>query len=124
MAGVRVTVDKSYKKNAENVVDYTLHERYAECGNAIGEEFIRVCTPFVPLRTGELASSGHVVNTSKDEVAVAWNKSKKGFDIARRQYYNDEYAHSGRRTDHWDQAAMAYEGDTFYKRVENILNGK
>lgn len=122
MAGVRVAVDKSYIKNAEEVVDFTVHERYAECGDAIGEEFIEICTPFVPWKTGTLASSGHVVNTSKNEIAVAWNETKKGFDVARRQYYH-EYAHDGVRTDHWDKATMAYEGDTFARRVEGILNG-
>lgn len=122
MAGVRVTVDKSYQKNAQNAVESVCYNQFGKNAYAIGEAFIRICTPFVPWKTGELAGSGHVVNTSKDELAVAWNKSNKGFDIARAQYYNEDYNHDGIRTDHWDKAAMSYEGDTFYKKVEDLLN--
>ena len=121
MAGVRVTVDKSFNKNAENAVNLIAKERFNEHKHEIAEEFIQICTPFIPLDTGQLIASGHVVNSGKDEVAVAWNRSKRGFDVAREQYYHP-HNHTGMRTDHWDQAAMAYEGDTFIARCEQILN--
>ena len=123
MAGVRVTVDKSYQKNAQNAVESICYNQFGENAYDIGETFIQICTPYVPWRTGELAGSGHVVNTSKDELSVAWNKSKNGFDIAREQYYHP-HNHLEGRTDHWDQTAMEYSGELFRQRCEKILNGR
>ena len=121
MAGVRVVVDESFKKNAVDAVDFTVHARYNQRKGEIAEEFIQICTPFIPYKTGRLIDSGHVVNSGKDEVAVAWNASNKGFDYAREQYYH-EHNHPIQGTDHWDKAAMAYSGDIFAKRCEDILN--
>ena len=83
MAGVSVTVSKSTLKNASTDIKALVGERFAECADDIGEIFIEICTPFVPYDSGELINSGHVVSGGKDELQVAWNRSKEGKDIAR-----------------------------------------
>ena len=123
MAGVRVKIDTSFLGEANTKVTALAKQDYYDHREEIGEAFIEVVTPYVPLRTGELINSGHVVNTSKEEIAVAWNKSKKGFDIAREQYYHP-HNHLPGRTDHWDKAAMEYDGELFRQRCEDILNGR
>lgn len=123
MAGVSVKVDNAFFGKAKTAVDSVTRAKFRENKEEIGDAFLEIVTPYVPLRTGELINSGHVVNTSGDNVAVAWNKSKKGFDIAREQYYHP-HNHPIQGTDHWDKAAMAYEGDVFRQRCENILNDR
>lgn len=122
MAGVRVDVIKSTLKNAEDAIESAVFDRWEECGPEIGEIFIQICTPFVPLKTGRLINSGHVVNSSKSGIYVAWDATRKGFDYARRQY-STPYSHPLQGIDHWDQYAMAQEGDTFIARVERELKG-
>ena len=124
MAGVRVIVDKSYQKNAENAVESICYNQFGKHAHEIGETFIRICTPFVPWRSGGLAGSGHVVNTSKEELSVAWSKTVRGYDVARRQYSDENLSHTAPRTAHWDKTAMSYEGETFRRNVERILNSK
>lgn len=122
MAGVRVDVIQSSLKYAEDALESAAFNKWEKHAHEIGEIFIEVCTPFVPLKTGRLIDSGHVVNSSKEGIHVAWNASRKGFDYARRQYYNSEYEHPLQGTDHWDQEAMAVDGDVFVARCEEELN--
>ena len=123
MAGVRVTIDKSCLEEAKEKVNFFARLKYRRKKEAIGDAFLEIVTPYVPYQTGELINSGHLVNTSKDEIAVAWSKTKKGFDVAREQYYHPHNHLSG-RTDHWDKAAMDYDGELFRQRCEDILNGR
>lgn len=120
---VKITVpDKEFVEEAEQIIGQLARDRYNERRLEIGEEFVQICTPFVPWDTGTLASSGHAYISGQDDLRVIWSRSKKGKDIASMQYYNRNYQHTGDRTDHWDKAAMEYESDTFATRVQEILN--
>lgn len=120
MAGVRVDVIQSSLKNSEEVLESQILDRWDEYSDEIGEIFIEICTPFIPLKTGRLINSGHVVRSGKEGIYVNWNATNKGFDYARKQY-TYPYNHPLQGTDHWDQEAMAMEGDTFVSMVERLM---
>ena len=121
MAGVRVDVIKSSLKNSEEVLGSAALDKWQTHGDQIGEIFIEICTPLVPKRSGDLINTGKVIASSKEGIYVGWQGTRRNFDYARAQYYNTEYNHPIQGTDHWDQAAMAQEGDVFVARCEREL---
>lgn len=121
MAGVRVDVIQSSIKNSEEVLESEILNKWDQYSDEIGEIFIEICTPFVPYKTGRLINSGHVVSSSKEGIFVNWNAVDRGYDYARRQY-STPYYHPIQGTDHWDQEAMALEGDTFVSMIERLMN--
>lgn len=126
MAGIQISVTNMLeaKNKLAKVADEICHEKYMANGPAIGEEFIEICTPFIPKASGQLINNGRVMSTKKDEVKVGWYRTRGDYDIARMMYYDSphHWEHEEPRTDHWDKVAMATEGELFRKRVGEILN--
>ena len=130
---VRVRINSNqFLREAKKAVGGVSKERYRECGPEIGEEFVQICTPFVPYRDGILAGSGDTTMEG-DSIRVHWAEEKKGYDIAHMMYYDDDgsgepdtkaWGHTPPQTSYWAETAMTYEGDTFRARCESILNGK
>lgn len=125
---VKVYVNKFQIREAMDIVSDIAKQRFCDNRLAIGEEFVQICTKYVPFdekneTETHLAYSGHAYISGKDELKAVWSRTKKGFDVANAQYYG-AYNHTPPREGHWDQAAMYYEGETFRKRVEAILNDK
>ena len=118
--GVEVSYDYDFIKDATKGVDNLVQRIYKNRRTQIAQAFIDVCTPFVPVKTGALRESAQILDDGK---AVKWsaNNPKSGYDYAERQYYDASLQHPRGGIDHWDEAAMAYEGDTFMQRVEEIL---
>ena len=56
-----------------------------ELRQAIGEEFVKVVTPFVPMRSGDLRESGRAT----DDGRVYWTSVHRGYNYADRVYDRD-----------------------------------
>lgn len=123
---VRIRINSNeFLKEAKQTVDGLTKERFRECGPAIGETFVQICTKFVPWDTGTLAGSGGTTMEG-DSIRVHWSEEKDGHDIAHMMYYDEprEWSHDGERTSYWAETAMAKEGETFKVRCQKILNGR
>jgi hypothetical protein len=122
---VRVTVPNLNKvmhqatKNADEIT----RQRFIEEGLNIGEEFVQMCTKYVPWKTGALAGSGHAY-LEGDRIRVSWSKKKGQWDIAWLQY-NLDYKHEDKnRGPEWDKRMLDINGEVFRKKVQDLLNGK
>ena len=117
--GVVVSIPYNEIRDSVRGLDDYVHRIYEGRRYQIAEEFIDLCTPFVPVKTGNLRLGASIVDNG---YAVEWSaiNPKNGFDYAPRQYYEYFY-HPIDGSDHWDEEMLLYEGDTFYERVKGIL---
>ena len=117
---VHVDIDYDSVKDATEGIEGLVQRIYANRRHKIAEAFIEVVTPFVPMKTGALRNSATIVDDGR---AVTWHAENEntGYPYGDLQY-EVPYSHEYPETDHWDQAAMFYEGDTFIKKCEEILS--
>ena len=105
---------KDYLEDAEDIV----HRIYEGRRTQIAETFIEFCTPYVPIKTGQLRESAEVIDNG---YAVRWSaESSKGYDYAPIQY-DVPFNHPRGGTDNWDYHMLADIGDKFMDAVQEIL---
>lgn len=116
---VSVNVPLQEIKDYFDGVEGLVQRVYANRRYQIAETFVDVVTPFVPVKSGNLRASATILDDGR---AVEWSavNPRTGYNYAALQY-EVPMDHPRGGTDHWDQEAMWYEGDTFMDRVENIL---
>ena len=116
---VSVQIDYDSVKDATRGVEDYVQRIYKDRRYQIAEAFIDIATPFVPIKDGDLRASATVVDGG---YGVRWSATnpKNGYDYAGIQY-NVPMNHPRGGTDHWDQEAMFYEGDTFIQKCQEIL---
>ena len=118
-----VTVEVPFEsiKEATSQMEGIVQRIYQNRRMQIAEAFVEVVTPFVPEKTGALRSSAEI---SADGRNVTWHAENpnNGYPYGDRQYEDTTYAHNFPQTDHWDQEAIWYEGDNFFKKCAEILN--
>lgn len=117
---VHVEIPYSDIRDATEDIEGLVRRIYENRRYQIAETFIDFCTPFVPVKKGNLRASATITDGGH---SVQWSaiNHKSGYDYAGIQYEVPMHHSTPGTTDHWDQEMMWYEGDNFIDAVAEIL---